>query len=298
MKRELNFDLKQIKSYLTVLEEKSFTKASRRLKLGQATISNHILLLEEGLGVSLIRRSSKDFSVTRDGLVFKEFCERMLADLEETRASFAREDFPGIVRIASSTIPSAYILPRLLGGLRSVSPETLFRVEISDSREVIEKVKEGVVDAGISGKMWKHPSLVYHKIQTDEIVLVTSDREYPEMIGIEVLKELPLISREKGSGTRDHYETVLSQKGILPSELKTVLECSTSESVKEGVLAGMGMAFLSRLAIERELALKLIRIVKVKGLAMKRDFYLVHMKNRSLTVPVKLLLSSITGSSR
>ena len=80
-KRELNFDLKQLRSYLTVLQEKNFTRASRKLKRGQATISHHIQSLEDMLGVKLIERTSTDFSVTDDGKTFKAFCEKLFDDV-------------------------------------------------------------------------------------------------------------------------------------------------------------------------------------------------------------------------
>ena len=70
-KKELNFDLKQLRSYLEILQEKSFTSASRKLKIGQATISSHIQGLEEMLGLKLIKRTSKEFTVTPEGKTFQ-----------------------------------------------------------------------------------------------------------------------------------------------------------------------------------------------------------------------------------
>ncbi len=291
-KKELNFDLKQLRSYLEILQEKSFTAASRKLKIGQATISNHIQGLEEMLGMKLIRRTSKEFTVTHEGEIFQAFCEKFFRDIEQLKSDFGRGFRGGVTAVSASTIPSAYILPGIIAGLKKRHPDFYYRLEVSDSREVVEKIKEGKTEVGITGKQFKHASLVYEHFLSDEIVLIGG----PDSLGsagIREIKDIPLVARESGSGTRDAYETILKKHNILPSELNIVFESYTSDGVKESVISGIGAAFISRLAIERELRLKVLKIIPIKGLVIKRKFYVVYMKNRQLSEPAAELINSL-----
>jgi DNA-binding transcriptional LysR family regulator len=296
MAKELNFDLKQIKSFLAAVDEKSFTRASRILGVGQATISHHIQLLEENLGVNLIGRSSKSFELTAEGIIFRKFCDRLMEDLDGLGGELNSERTTGVIAIAASTIPSTYILPGVLARVYERLPGVMFRIEVFDSREAIEKVKDKQVDAAVTGKVLKHPSLAYTHIWDDEIVLIAPAGRYPGKITLAGLKELPFVVREKGSGTRYYYEEFLNKNGVRMSDLRVVLECTTSESVREAVLGGMGVAFISNLAVERDIGLKRISIIKVEKAAIKRKFYLVNLKNRTMSKAVKALLDEFRAA--
>lgn len=292
IKKEINFDLKQLRSFIEVIKEKSFTRASRKLRLGQATISHHIHLLEEMTGSELIHRTSRGLTITDAGRAFHEFCVKLFTDIERVKLSMAGEP-PGVVtKISASTIPSTYILPVAIAAVRKRYPHFVYAVESADSREVLEIVKAGDAEIGVVGKRVRHPSLAFHHILTDEIVLIGSPR-HPDSIQPEQLKELPLITRESGSGTRTAYEKELSRHTIAPALLNPVFECSTSECMKESVIAGIGAAFISRLAIEREIHLKKVKIIRIRGLVVKRDFYAVSPKSHVLSHPAQALVHEL-----
>ncbi len=293
--REFNFDLKQLRSFLEVTREKSFTRASRNLRVGQATISTHISSLEEVFGVELIKRTSKEFAVTREGDILRSFCEELLAGIDELKASLARTSPPGSITVAASTIPSAYIIPRVISRVRNDFPGTAFRIEISDSREAVEMIKEGRAELGVTGRMLKHPAVSYEKIIEDEVVLIAPVRGFPDSTEIGDISSFPFITREKGSGTRDAFERELAKRGISPSDLNIILESSTSEGVREAVAAGLGMAFISRFAVPRDRTGSGIKIVRVKDFEIRRDFYLVYLKNRKLSPPVSALIRELKG---
>jgi len=290
-KKELNFDLKQLRSYLEILKENSFTRASRKLKIGQATISNHIQCLEEMLGIRLIIRTSKELSVTPKGVIFQAFCKKLFQDIENLKVGLGK-GFGGVSSISASTIPSIYILPNIIASLKKDHPDFYYRVEVSDSREVVEKIKEGKTEIGVTGKQFKHASLVYEDFSSDEIVLI-GPLDHPKSVNIQDLIKLPMISRENGSGTRDAYEMALKRYQILPSELNIVFENYTTDGVKESVISGIGVAFISRLAIERELCLKNLRIIAINGLKITRKFHVVYLKNRHLSEPAMELKNAL-----
>lgn len=292
--RSLNFDLKQLRSFMEVVEHRSFTKASRRLRLGQATVSMHTAALEEALGVSLIRRTSRAFTLTPEGRLFHAFCERLFEELESLRAGLSVSPSDEMGTLAASTIPSAYVIPMAIAGVRKKTPGMRYRIEVGDSREVIEMVREGSVEFGIVGRMMKNPALVYEKILHDEIVLAASPSSgIPDQILPEALGSIQLIMREKGSGTRDAFERGLSARGIAPSGLSISLECTTSEGVRQAAAAGLGAAVISRLAVEGDIAAGRLMRVRVKGVTIKRDFYLVYAKRALFSKAAMALIDNL-----
>lgn len=150
-------------------------------------------------------------------------------------------------------------------------------------------VKEGGADAGIVGTEYRHPSLVFTPVCRDDIVLIAPGG-YPARVKIQDLVSMPLIIREQGSGTRRAYEEALAGRGIVPSALQSVMECSTTEAIKESVAAGLGVSFVSRLAIAREIRARAFHVVEVDGLAIERSFFFVQSGFRRLQRPGELLL--------
>ncbi len=290
--KDFNFDFKQIHSFVETVNENSFTKASRKLKIGQATISHHIAGLEDTFGVTLFNRKGKDLSLTQEGLIFKKFCDKFSAEINSIQNDFQKEKTDGKIIIASSTIPSTYILPEAIAFVKKINLGYYYKIIISDSREAVESVKEGTAEIGIVGKNLKHKLLSYIKISSDEIVLI-GPADFPDKIKINDLHKIKFISRENGSGTRTAYENNLSSKGITHSKMNIVFESSTSEGVKESVIAGIGVSFISSLAIKREVSLKKLKIIKIDDFSITRDFYAVYQKNRTLSNPAKALLEKL-----
>lgn len=287
--KEFNYDLKQLRSFLEVLNENSFTRASRKLHVGQATVSNHVSQLEKLLGVKLIKRTAHDIAVTGEGKIFRAYCEKVFRDVEALEADLGSSAPAGITTIAASTIPSAYILPKILGDAKKKFPGITYRLAVADSREAVGMVKEGAAEAGIVGTEYRHPSLVFTPVCRDEIVLI-APRGYPARTPVAGLASMPLVVREQGSGTRRASEEALAGRGIVPSALQVAMECSTTEAIKESVAAGLGVSFVSRLAISRELRARAFHVVDVEGMTINRSFYFVQSGIRRIQRPAALLL--------
>jgi DNA-binding transcriptional LysR family regulator len=273
--KDFNFDLKQIRSFLEVVNEKSFTNASRNLKISQASISHQIGQLEKMLGVKLIFRNSQDFSLTGEGRVFIKFCNKVMKDVENLKSDISTGTFGGVVNIMSSSIPGGYILPLILSGFKKTEQQGIyFKLEIGNSREAVEKIKQGEADLAVVGREIKHPSLSYTKIFQDNVVLV-SGKDQNTLVKLDDIKQIPLIVREGGSGTKNAAEMHLHHLGIIPSELNVIMECSSPEGIKEAVINGLGYAFVSRLAVEDDIKHGRLKIIDVKELNIVRDFFLV-----------------------
>jgi len=293
--KDFNFDLKQLKSFIEVVNEKSFTNASRNLKVSQASISHQIGQLEKMLGVKLIHRTSQDFALTTEGKVFSRFCEKIMKDLNSLKSDIQAGTFGGVVNIVSSSIPGTYIVPQLISSVKNPNNDIFFRVEILNSRETIERIKQGEADLGITGKELKHPSLNFKKISKDEIVFIAHP-EFKDIKDINDLRNIPLVSRETGSGTKTITENHLQEYGIIPSELNIIMECTSSEGVREAVINKIGYGFISKIAIERDLKLGKLKIIKLKDLNIERFFYLVTSKAKVLTEPASRFVEMIEKS--
>ncbi len=294
--KDFNFDLKQIRSFIEVVNEKSFTNASRNLKISQASISHQIGQIEKMLGVKLIHRNSQDFSLTGEGKVFVKFCNRLMRDIDGLKAEMQEGTFGGVINIISSSMPGSYIIPEILSTFKKNEQDGIFfKLDIGNSREAIEKIKQGEADLAIVGREIRHPALTYTKIFEDQVVLV-SGNDYSGSIKAEDLKTVPLIFRESGSGTKNAAEMYLNQMDIIPSELNVVMECSSSEGIKEAVINGLGLAFISKLAIEDDIKSGKLKIVDIKGLDIRRDFFLVVSNVRTLHEPAGRLVSFILNN--
>jgi DNA-binding transcriptional LysR family regulator len=291
--KDFNIDIKQIRSFLEVVNEKSFTNASRNLKISQASISHQIGQVEKMLGVKLINRNSQDFSLTDEGRIFVKFCNKIMKEIDSLKSDIQAGTFGGVVNIISSSIPGGYILPEILSGFKNKEKDGVyFKLEIGNSREAVEKIKQGEADIAIVGREIRHPSLTYTKIFEDRIVLVAG-KDYTGSVKVTDLRTIPLILRESGSGTKNAAEIYLNQLDIIPSELNIVMECSSPEGIKEGVIRGLGLAFISKLAIEDDVKSGKLRILDIKGLDIRRDFFLVTSNVKSLHEPAGRLVTYI-----
>lgn len=287
--KEFNFDLKQIISFIEVVNEKSFTNASINLKISQASISHQISQLEKMLGLKLIRRNSQDFSLTKEGEVFLRYCNKLRGDLELLKKELDTGTFGGTVKIIASSIPGTYIVPSIVSSLNKDVEGYFYKLEIGNSREAVEKIKQGDADLAIVGREIKHSSLDYRELVNDEIVLVAPE-SFKGGVKVDDLRTIPMITREGGSGTRNIVESSLNRLGISPSELNIVMECSSSESMREAVISGLGFAFISSMAIAKDITLKNLRTVKVKGVDIIRPFYIVTSNIRARNEPLRLFL--------
>jgi len=207
---------------------------------------------------------------------------QFLKDVNNLKTDISSGSFGGLINIVASSIPGTYLLPRMIAKVQGELPDLRFRIDILNSREAIESIKQGDADIGFVGKEIKHQSLQFKKIFEDEIVLI-SHPDLKPISKIEEIRDIPLITRENGSGTKTITETHLQEQGILPSELNIVMECSTSEGMREAVINKLGYAFISNIAIEKDLTLKNLSIIKIKNFTIKRNFYVVTSRARSLT---------------
>jgi DNA-binding transcriptional LysR family regulator len=268
---------------------KSFSKAADDLFLTQPTVSGHILSLEQSLSLRLFDRANREVRLTKSGKVFREYASKILSlrrNMLQVLSEFS-QGIRGELSLGSSTIPGEYLLPKLIGDFRKTHPSFVISLKIADTKEVIQYVLQDQVEFGLIGAKLNHPSLHYEKYEEDQIIVVAPS-EHPltrkKRVGLDELLKEPWIIREEGSGTQVAVERALKSKGRTLKQFNVIMEMGSTSSVKEGVRAGLGLAFISRRAIEGEIRQGFFSQVDVEGLEpLCRQIYLVSHRRRTLS---------------
>jgi len=301
----LTFDLRQIRALSAVARYGGFSKASREVEISQPTLSTHIQNLERELGVKLLDRAGRTVTLTPAGAIFVDYADRILSLCGQ--ASQAVSAFMGEIRgevgIASSTVPGEYLLPRILTIFSRRFPEVQVNLAVGDSQSVMEQVLSGRSAFGLAGTQASHPSLHSSLFREDRIILVAGPdlvekNGIPPVIDKVGLQRMPLIRRESGSGTQMAVDAALKDSDIKPEKLRWIATLGSTRSVLEGTLTGMGGAFLSRMTVEKELVSGELIEMHTPWLEVRRGFFIVTHRSRSLLPAAQCLLESLTGSSR
>ena len=278
-------DTRQLTAFCTVVELKSFSQAAERLGVTQPAVSLQIRSLEQRLGQQLLDRSGRRVEPTEAGLRLYRGAQRLLAfeqQLVEEVAGEADGELRGELAIGAATGPGATVVPLLLCEFQRENPEVRVELTISDTQAVVEAVARRELELGIVGATPRHRSVAYEPFFRDEVVLVCPP-EHPfagKTIAIDALKDGTLIVMQEGAGVRQVIEDELRKLGTRLKDLDVRLELGLQESVKSAVEAGYGVTFISRAAVEGELAAGTLAIARVRGLEPSRQISLVRASGR------------------
>ncbi len=288
-------DLRKLQVFALVLEQRSFSKAAELSNLTQPTVSGHVKALEDFFGVTLLDRHTREVVPTPAGLLLHRYAKRIIRLVEEAEREMAlfKGGRKGRLLIGGSTIPGQYILPRILGRFKEAYPEIQVSVKISDTDEIAHLVAEGDLELGIVGAKVLESNLSYEPCYEDEIILVV-----PRDLGIgsgsikpEEVRKIPLVVRERGSGTWLTAKRALKEIGCPLDKLHIVAELGSTEAVRQAVKSGLGGAFLSRRAVAEDLASGVLKEVLVEGLCIKRHFYLIVPERRTLSPTAQIFIN-------
>jgi len=282
----VDFSFRELEIFCRVVELESFSRAAEAVFLVQASVSERIASLEKKVGTRLLDRLGRKVIPTAAGeLLYKHAV--LLLQMKET-AQQEMEKFLGLeqgeISMGGSTIPGEYILPDLIGRFNKQYPHLSVKLIIADSSEIENRVLEGEIEIGVIGSKSLHANLLCQKLWQDELVLaVPAGHPWArrKTVSLPELREAPFILREEGSGTLKILETYLRDCGENGTNAFQVsARFGSSTAVKEGIKSGLGLSILSARAIETEVKAGLIKALKVKGLAMSRNFFLIRNKLR------------------
>jgi DNA-binding transcriptional LysR family regulator len=281
-------DTRQLAAFCAVVERKSFSQAAERLGVTQPAVSLQVRSLEKRLGRKLLDRSGRRVELTEAGLALYRGAQRMLAlegQLIEELDAGEEGELGGTLEVGASTGPGSTVVPVLLCEFQRENPGVAVSLSISDTQSVVDSVAERELELGVVGAARRHRGVVFEPFFRDEVVLACppGHRFAGRSISLEELREEPLIVMQEGAGVRQVIEDELRRAGTRLRDLEPRLELGLQESVKSAVAAGHGVTFISRTAIEADLAAGTLVTARVKGLEPSREISLVRSAGRSPT---------------
>jgi DNA-binding transcriptional LysR family regulator len=276
--------LRQLRTFTEVARCLSFTAAARALHLTQPAVSMQVRQLEAHAGLPLVELLGKRLHLTdagRELLRYAAAISELLREAED--AMKARSGIGGGELSIAVTSTAKYFAPRLLAEFRRRHPEVRLRLAVSNREAVIRQLADNSVDLVIMGRpprgldteaaaFAQHPIAI---IAAPDHPLVGRKRLALERLGGETF-----IIRERGSGTRNAMEHVFAERGFRARE---TLEMSSNETIKQAVMAGMGIAFLSAHTIGLEVRAGRLAMLAVSGLPVMREWYVIHRRGKRLS---------------
>jgi DNA-binding transcriptional LysR family regulator len=278
-------DTRQLAAFCEVVERRSFSEAAARLGVTQPAVSQQVRSLEERLGTQLLDRSGRRVEPTEAGLRLYRGAQRLLALEEQLLEDLAEPDAPlrGTLEIGASTGPAAIVLPLLLCRFQRENVELRVHLSVSDTQSVVELVADRRLQLGIVGAARRHRSVAFEPFFRDEVILACPPG-HPfagSTVDLDELRAGPLILMQQGAGVRQMLEDELRKDGRRLRDLDAPLELGLQESVRSAVQGGFGVAFISRRAVETELAAGTLAEARVRGLDLARDIYIARATGRA-----------------
>ena len=281
-------DTRQLAAFCAVVERRSFSQAAERLGVTQPAVSLQIRALEKRLGVQLLDRSGRRVEPTEAGLRLYRGAQRMLAleeQLVSELAATAEGELAGDLVLGASTGPAAIVVPVLLGEFQREHSDVRVFLTVSDTHTVIERVAARELELGIVGASRRHRGVRFEPFFSDQVILACppGHRFAGRTVTLHELREETLILMQEGAGVRQIVEDALRRLGVRLRDLDVRLELGLQESVRRAVEAGFGVTFISRTAVESELADGRLAEARVEGLDATREISLASAAGRTRT---------------
>lgn len=291
-------NLDYLKTYREVIRLGSFSEVAKRLSISQPAVSFQIQALERDLRIRLIDRRQKSITMTQAGKRLLHFAE--LVEKERDRLVYdlsqLRDEVTGDLAISASTIPGEFLLLPTLAEFKRLHPAITTRMMISDSLGVISRIQNNEYEIGFCGALPEGTDLTAFKIAEDEIVLIVFP-EHPfaerQKVSFGELQKESLILREETSGTQRSLESLLLKAGFDLGRCTPSLVLGSTQAVISAVEAGIGIAFVSNLAINKSLTLRLVKVVGIEGLRLRRNFYCIYRKERIVSRLLKEFIAFV-----
>ena len=282
----LDISIRQLEVFVATAEYCSFTKAAEDLHLTQSTVSMHIRMLEEELGVCLIERGArKKVTLTEEGKRIYSAAKDILCRVQSLQENCA-EGEEELLRIGTSTVPAQYLLPKLLSGFLKKHPNTKYILRRGDSEHILECLQKGEVRIGLVGYKSGDRSLIFQEIARDHLVLITENSETFRTLQAEGktgrdLLDRPMIAREESSGTQHAADAFLLRMGV--GEVNIVARMDNPETIKMSVAEGMGVSLISDLAVSAEVKASKLLCFLFAPQPEERKLYIVWRKDALLS---------------
>lgn len=279
----LPFTLQQLRILKAVATEKNFTKAADVLYLSQPSLSKQMRTLEKNLDILLLNRETNKISLTENGKVFLQYSERILALCEESCRALIdlKNGERGHLTVGASQTIGTYLMPRVLALFVQMYPQINLKVQVNSTRIIAKNIINREIDIAVVGGEIPDElkrNLTIENLVEDEFSLIISN-SHPfakkKNITKEDLYHLNFITLNSNSTIRKFIDNILIQNQIETKQLKIIMQLNSIEGIKTAVSLGLGAAFVSSSAIEKELELKTIKILKINNIRITRTLFII-----------------------
>ena len=279
-----SMDVRGLEVFLSVAKHLNFTRAGEEVHLSQPSVSVRIRQLERDLGSKLFEQLGKRIALTEAGQLLLPYALRVMAAMDD--ALHAIDELKGLergsLRIGASTTPGMYLIPRTIAQFKQQYPKIDVHLAVKDTRQIEEGVIRNEFDFGFVGGHLAGDEVDVLPWIIDHLVLVVPSNHVlaqKKLVKVADLRKESFILREPGSATRAAVVNHLQKSDL---KVETVMEMENPESVKKAVQSGLGIAFISKFAVETELKAKTLVAVRVKGLDINRELKIVYRKDKHL----------------
>jgi len=290
--------LRQLQIFEAVVRLGGYTRAGEVLHLTQPTVSMQIKKLSEALGLPLIEQVGRRIHPTaagRDVYAVAQEVLNIMVELGDTATEF-KSVVKGDLHIAAVTT-AQYFMPYLLGGFIGQYPRVVPRLTVTNRARVLERLKANEDDLLIMGQVPKELEVQAYPFMDNDLV-VAAPTNHPlcgaRDISLKRLSQERFLVREPGSGTRKAIDRQFAEQAIT---VTPYMELGSSEAIKQGVMAGLGISVLSRHNLRLELLGNHIAILDVEGFPLRRRWYAVHLKSTRLTLAAQTFLDFLLAES-
>ena len=294
-------DIHQLRVFASVFQDKNFSKASKKLRLTQPTVSAHIKALEEEYNCKLFDRLGRTIIPTKEAEVLYQYAIEIIEKADATKEVLGRfkNQITGKLIIGASTIPGTYLLPLVMTTFKKKYPSVSFQILIADSKKIVESVSKHELLMGIVGAKLGNDTINYVPFLNDELIVVSSPSLVKNnRIALKELIKFPMILREEGSGTRTMTEQILLEKGITHRTISIAGIFGSTDAVKQAVKAGLGVSILSRLSVSDELKYKTLKEIKITDASMRRKFYIITHTRRTLPPAYAVFINYVKADAK
>lgn len=290
--------VEHLKVFVTVAEQQHFSRAAEALHLSQPGVSAHIRNLENEFGAKLLHRSSKQVKLTEAGVLLYQQAKQILACYEQARQQIQQlqQVVTGKLQVGASFTIGEYVLPALLAEYVDLYPMVDVQVQIGNTEEILRALRAHDLDIGLVEGHVPYNDVVVEPFMEDEMVIVAALShplaQIKKPAAADSLQDQVWIMREAGSGTRDYSDQLLQRLGL---RIKRSFVFGSSQGVKEAVLAGLGVAVLSRWVVRKELAAEELAEIRLKGRHEARTFSIVRGGEAVETMALAMFLQKLKG---
>jgi LysR family transcriptional regulator, low CO2-responsive transcriptional regulator len=281
----MNLTFRQLRVFAEVARQSSMARAAETLHLTPPAVSMQIKELEAQVGLPLFDRQGRNISLSTAGEYFLVHARRLLAALKDAGDAMARLQHleHGVLTIGLVST-AKYFVPQLLARFHEDHPGVDVRLRVLGNRgQLVELMQAGEVDLSIMGRPPREMNTRAESFAAHPLVFVAPPGHALQRGGPHHVSELasfPLIAREQGSGTRSAMERFFADHRFAP---RITMEMSSNETIKQAVMAGLGLSFLSLHTMGLELRSGLLQVLNIQGAPVMRVWNVVHLASKLLS---------------